>query len=104
MDKPGVTNVLIVGGGTAGWSAAAGLAQLIGKNLNISLVESDQIGTVGVGEATLPTVLLLHRLLQINVAEFLAATQGTIKLGISFENWKAIGEKYIHAFGFTGQG
>ena len=104
MDKPGVTNVLIVGGGTAGWSAAAGLAQLIGKNLNISLVESDQIGTVGVGEATIPTFLLLHRLLQIKEAEFLAATQGTIKLGISFENWKAIGEKYIHAFGFTGQG
>ena len=83
--------------------SAISLAKLIGKNLNITLVESEEIGTVGVGEATVPTFRILHRLLKINEAEFLAATQGTIKLGISFENWKALDEKYIHAFGFTGQ-
>lgn len=103
MTSQNVQNVVIVGGGTAGWIAATSLANLIGRNLNITLIESDQIGTVGVGEATIPTFLILHRLLKINEAEFLAATQGTIKLGIAFENWKALGEKYIHAFGYTGQ-
>lgn len=102
MTNP-IQNVVIVGGGSAGWMAAASLAKLIGRNLKITLIESDQIGTVGVGEATIPTFLILHRLLQISEADFLAETQGTIKLGISFENWRAMDEKYIHAFGYTGQ-
>ena len=93
-----IKKVVIVGGGTAGWMAAASLSKLIGRDLDISLIESDQIGTVGVGEATIPTFFALHQLLKINEAEFLSEVQGTIKLGISFENWKNKGEDYIHAF------
>ncbi len=101
--KKPVKNVVIVGGGTAGWMAAASLTKLLGKNLNITVIESDEIGTVGVGEATIPTMMTLHQLLKINEAEFIAAVQGTFKLGISFENWKQRGENYIHSFGLTGQ-
>ena len=98
-----IKNVVIAGGGTAGWMAAASISKLIGKNIHITLIESDQIGTVGVGEATIPTILTLHELLKIKEQDFLAATLGTFKLGISFENWKAPGEEYIHSFGFTGK-
>ena len=98
-----VTKVVIVGGGTAGWMAAASLSRLIGKNIHVSLIESDEIGTIGVGEATIPTMMTLHQLLKIDEREFLSAVQGTFKLGISFENWKDINEDYIHSFGFTGQ-
>jgi tryptophan halogenase len=99
-----VQNVVVVGGGTAGWTAAASIAKLIGANLNVTLVESDAIGTVGVGEATIPPFRTMHRLLKIDEAEFLSRVQGTIKLGISFENWRSVGHEYIHSFGFTGQG
>ena len=88
MAQQKIKKVVIVGGGTAGWMAAASLSKLIGRDLDISLIESDQIGTVGVGEATIPTFFALHQLLKINEAEFLSEVQGTIKLGISFENWK----------------
>ena len=98
-----IKKVVIVGGGTAGWMAAASISRLIGRDLDITLVESDEIGTVGVGEATIPTFFALHQLLKINEAEFLSEVQGTIKLGISFENWKNKGEDYIHAFGYTGK-
>ena len=104
MSAKKVQNVVIVGGGTAGWTAAASIARLIGANLNVTLVESDAIGTVGVGEATIPPFRTLHRLLRIDEAEFLSRVQGTIKLGIQFENWREIGHDYIHSFGFTGQG
>ncbi len=104
MSVAKVKNVVIVGGGTAGWTAAAAVAKLIGANLNVVLVESDAIGTVGVGEATIPPFRTLHRLLKIDEAEFLSRSQGTIKLGICFENWREIGHEYIHSFGFTGQG
>lgn len=97
-----VQKVIIAGGGTAGWMAAAAISKLLGKNLQISLVESDQIGTVGVGEATIPPLLTLHKLLDIKEQDFMAATQATFKLGISFENWKDVGEDYIHSFGTTG--
>ena len=86
-----VKKVVIVGGGTAGWMAAAAVSKLIGKNLDISLVESDEIGTVGVGEATIPTMITLHQLLGINEREFMAEVQGTFKLGIEFANWKNVG-------------
>ncbi len=99
-----VQNVVVVGGGTAGWTAAAAVARLIGANLNVVLVESDAIGTVGVGEATIPPFRTMHRLLKVDEADFLARVQGTIKLGISFENWRSVGHDYIHSFGFTGQG
>ena len=103
MQANPVKNVVIVGGGTAGWMAAAAISKLIGKNINVKLVESDAIGTVGVGEATIPTMLTLHKLLKIDERDFMAAVQGTFKLGISFENWKNVDENYIHSFGFTGK-
>jgi len=103
MNNRSVKKVVIAGGGTAGWMAAAALSKLLGKHLEIVLVESDEIATVGVGEATIPTLLYFHSLLKINEAEFLKATHGTYKLGINFENWRAKGEDYLHAFGVTGQ-
>jgi tryptophan halogenase len=103
LDSTKVKKVVIVGGGTAGWMTAASLAKLIGKNLDITLIESDEIGTVGVGEATIPTMMTLHQLLKINEQEFMAEVQATFKLGISFENWKNVDQSYIHSFGFTGQ-
>ncbi|MGH8187825.1 MAG: tryptophan 7-halogenase, partial [Steroidobacteraceae bacterium] len=100
--KP-IRTVVIAGGGTAGWMVAAGLSKTLGRVLDIKLVESDEIGTVGVGEATIPTLVTFHRLLDINEQEFMAATQGTFKLGIGFENWRAAGARYIHSFGLTGK-
>jgi tryptophan halogenase len=99
--KP-VRRVVIAGGGTAGWMAAAAISKVFGARLDIKLIESDEIGTVGVGEATIPTLINFHRLLEINEQEFMAATQATFKLGISFENWRDVGENYIHSFGNTG--
>ncbi len=103
MQHRKVHKVVIAGGGTAGWMAAASLAKLLGRTLDITLVESDEIGTVGVGEATIPTLLTLHELLKIKEQDFVRAVQGTFKLGISFENWRDIGRNYIHSFGWTGQ-
>ena len=98
-----IKRVVIAGGGTAGWMAAAALSRMLGKLLDIKLVESEEIGTVGVGEATIPTLVTFHRLLEINEQEFMAAAQATIKLGISFENWLDIGHRYIHPFGASGK-
>ena len=103
MQDKKIEKVVIAGGGTAGWMVAASLSKLIGKNLDITLIESDQIGTVGVGEATIPTLLTLHELLKIKEQDFVAAVGGTFKLGISFENWLDVGKDYIHSFGFTGK-
>jgi len=98
-----VRRVVIAGGGTAGWMAAAAIAKVLGRHLDITLVESEQIGTVGVGEATIPPLVTFHRLMEIDEREFMAATQGAIKLGISFENWLAVGHRYFHSFGTTGR-
>ena len=98
-----IKRVVIAGGGTAGWMAAAALSKTLGKVLDIVLVESEEIGTVGVGEATIPTLVTFHRLLDINEQEYMAAVQGTVKLGISFENWKDVGHRYIHSFGISGK-
>lgn len=98
-----VKRVVIAGGGTAGWMAAAALSKTLGKVLDITLVESEEIGTVGVGEATIPTLVVFHRLLDIKEQDFMAAVQGTVKLGISFENWKDVNHRYIHSFGISGK-
>jgi tryptophan 7-halogenase len=98
-----VKRVVIAGGGTAGWVAAAALAQQLGPLLDITLVESDDIGTVGVGEATIPTVRAFHQLIGLDEREFMRATRATFKLGISFENWARLGDRYIHAFGDIGK-
>ncbi|MEO6448228.1 MAG: DUF6445 family protein [Burkholderiaceae bacterium] len=99
--KP-VRRVVIAGGGTAGWMVAAGLSKCLGKQIDIRLVESEEIGTVGVGEATIPTLHFLHQILDLEEKEFVQATQATFKLGISFENWRNVGENYFHSFGKTG--
>src|SRR4029079_3495069 len=99
----GIRRIVIAGGGTAGWMIAAALSKTLGKRLDITLLESDEIGTVGVGEATIPTLVTFHRLLEINEQAFMAATQATFKLGIGFENWRAPGGNYIHSFGTTGK-
>ncbi len=101
-EKKPVRRVVIAGGGTAGWMVAAGLSKSLGKLLDIRLIESDEIGTVGVGEATIPTLMNFHHLMEINEQEFMAETMATFKLGISFENWRNVNEDYIHSFGTTG--
>ena len=98
-----VKRVIIAGGGTAGWMTAAALSKLIGKSLDITLVESDQIATIGVGEATIPPIRTFHRLLGIDERAFMRATQATFKLGIQFENWRTTNDAYIHSFGVTGK-
>ena len=102
--KREIRRVVIAGGGTAGWMAAAAVSRMLGKVLDITLVESEEIGTVGVGEATIPTLLSFHEMLGLNEQEYMAAVQGTIKLGISFENWLDVGHRYIHSFGNSGKG
>ncbi|RZT05989.1 tryptophan halogenase [Duganella sp. CF402] len=97
-----VRRVVIAGGGTAGWMAAAALSKTLGKVIDLTLVESDEIATVGVGEATIPTMITFHNLLELSEPEFMAATQATFKLGISFENWRDVNQDYIHSFGTTG--
>jgi tryptophan 7-halogenase len=97
-----IRRIVIAGGGTAGWMVAACISKIMGRILDIRLIESDEIGTVGVGEATIPTLVAFHRLLEINEQEFMAATQGTFKLGIAFDGWRNRGENYVHSFGLTG--
>ena len=98
-----IERIIIVGGGTAGWMAAAAISRVLGKTLDVTLVESEEIGTVGVGEATIPTLLSFHRMIDINEQAYMSAVQGTIKLGISFENWLDVGHRYIHSFGVNGK-
>ena len=102
MQSQHIENLVIVGGGTAGWIAAAALSKLLGPAIKITLIESDAIGTVGVGEATIPQIRRLNGILGLNEAEFVRETRGTFKLGIEFNNWGHVGESYLHTFGDAG--
>lgn len=104
METERIRKVVIAGGGTAGWLAACALSHQFRDLLEITLVESEQIGTIGVGESTIPTIRTFHRLMQIDEREFMRAVSGSFKLSISFENWLRPGSQYFHPFGYTGLG
>src|SRR5436309_11690219 len=98
-----IKRVVIAGGGTAGWIAAYALVKQLGPVIDVTLVESDEIGTVGVGESTIPTARTFHQYMGIDEADFVRATGSTFKLGISFEDWARLGDRYIHSFGTMGR-
>jgi tryptophan halogenase len=103
MAEQRIKRVVVAGGGTAGWVAATALVRHLGPLLDITLIESDEIGTVGVGESTVPTMVAFHRFMGIDEQAFMSASQATFKLGIEFKNWGRIGDRYIHAFGKIGK-
>lgn len=99
-----ITNITIIGGGSAGWMAATALATYLGKGAAIRLIESEEIGIVGVGEASVPHIRLFNgQWLGIDETEFVKHTQATVKLGIQFNDWARIGDSYIHGFGAIGR-
>ena len=104
MSQSSPLDIVIAGGGTAGWIAAATFARFLGNRASITLVESDEIGTVGVGEATIPQIHNLVIGLGLDQADFVRRTNATFKLGIEFSGWNGERESYIHSFGQTGRG
>jgi tryptophan halogenase len=101
MQTP-VRKLVIAGGGTAGWMAAALLKKVFAQELDVELVESEDIGIIGVGEATIPPIQIFNQYLGLDEKEFLRETKATIKLAIKFENWRVKGESYYHTFGAPG--
>lgn len=104
MSNPPPLDIIIAGGGTAGWTAAALFARFLGETARITLIESETIGTVGVGEATIPQIHNLLIGLGLDQADFVRRTHATFKLGIEFDGWLRPGESYIHSFGQVGRG